>query len=84
MDTTEQTMALAAKLLHVSQAEAAEYSYYMKDLDAFYFSVPVKGGDSLIIRGEEVLYADSSVSFEDHTQAFVNGMRTPLDAFNAQ
>lgn len=79
----ETAIDLAAKLLMVSKSEASEYCYYIDDIDAFYFSVPIKGGDSIIIgKNNEVLYANSSVSFDAHKTAFKDGLRTPLSAFS--
>jgi hypothetical protein len=81
MDTKQQAIQLAAKLLRITEEEATQYCQPLTDLDAFYFSVPVKGGGSVIIRGQEVLYAVSYVDYDTHVQAFKDGIRTPLDAF---
>ena len=80
----KQTKELAAKLLKITLEEAVQFSHYIQDIDAYYFSVPVKGGSSIIIKNSEVLYANSSVSYDDHVRAFINGVRTPLEAFNAE
>ena len=78
----KEAIALAAFLLKISIEEAQEYCMPLDNLNAFYFSVPLKGGGSLIILNEnEVLFANSSVSFEEHIKAFSQGIRTPLSAF---
>lgn len=83
MEKRECAIELAAKLLKIKKAEATEYCYYIEEIDAYYFSVPIKGGDSIIISGnDEVLYANSSVGFDEHVNAFKEGIRTPLDAFD--
>ena len=47
-------------------------------------SVPEKGGASLIIGSDgSVLYADSSIGYSRHVEAFKEGKRTPIDAFEA-
>lgn len=49
---------------------------------ALYFSETFKGGRSIIV-GQDgtVLFADSSIGYDDHLQEFENGHRTPLEAF---
>ena len=82
MNRSEQ-IALAAKLLKITEEEV---NANCKDLDFFnaiYVSIPVKGGDSLIVAHDgTVLYAVSAVSPQEHLEAFVNGIRTPLEDFN--
>lgn len=73
---------LAMKILKVSEDEIREYSFDLENTDAVYISIPKKGGDSLIISANgEVLYANSSVSFDVHLHEFLSGRRTPLNAF---
>lgn len=72
----------AAKLLKITVDEASKYCHEIVGLNALYFSVPVKGGDSLIIdENNDVLYANSSISYEEHIQAYKSGKRTPIEAF---
>jgi len=73
---------LASSLLKISLEEAEEFCVPLDEIDAYYFSVPVKGGGSIIIDFSlEVLYADSTVSYDEHINAYKNGIRTPLEAF---
>ena len=82
MTNKESAIKLAAKLLQISIEEANEYGHVIDDIDAMYFSIPIKGGDSLIVSNNgEVLYANSSVSYDDHVNEFHKCTRTPLDAF---
>lgn len=82
--SVDKTVQLAAKLLRLSVDEAREYSCDTDNPELTYYSVPIKGGDSLIVSNQgEVLYANSSVSYEKHMQAFKEGIRTPLEAFEA-
>lgn len=78
----DKAIEMASRLLKITLQEAEKYCYRIDSIDAFYFSVPIKGGDSLIVRNSnEVLYSNSSVNYDDHIKAFKDGMRTPLDAF---
>lgn len=82
MTINESAIMLASKLLNISVDEAKEYAHEIDGVDAVYFSVPVKGGDSLIVSFTgEVLYANSSVGYDEHLNEFVKGTRTPLEAF---
>ena len=82
MINTETVIELAARLLNISTSEAKQFSHEIEDIDALYFSIPVKGGDSLIVSyNGEVLYANSSISYDEHLNEFRKGMRTPLEAF---
>lgn len=80
------TISLAARLLKVDETQLTEYATDLDDMglmDATYYSIPVKGGDSLIVSDNgEVLYANSSVSFEQHIAAYQAGMRTSLEDFD--
>lgn len=78
----EKTVVLAAKLLGISAEEAKLYSSDTEYPDLTYYSMPVKGGDSLLVSDQgEVLYANSSISYEKHLREFQNGTRTPIEAF---
>ena len=79
MNRSEQ-IALAAELLMISTEQAKNNCGRIDELSAMYFSIPVKGGGSLII-GDDcgVLYADSSVGYKRHVEAFKQGIRTPLE-----
>jgi len=82
MTEKQKAMELAAKLLKIEMSDAEAYCYALTDIEAWYFSVPVKGGASIIVGSDRtVLYANSSVGFEQHVGAFKNGTRTPIELF---
>lgn len=67
---------LAAKVMKVSVEEAAKHNKLLPDINAFYFWNPVRGGISVIINSSgEKLGAGSSVNFEKHLKAFLDGKR---------
>ena len=71
---------LAARLLMISAEQAEKCSGKIDEVSAMYFSVPEKGGGSLIIGDDGgVLYADSSVGYKRHLLAYKQGIRTPID-----
>ncbi len=66
----------AAAVLHVTAEEAGRHWKPIPEHDAFYFWNPVRGGAAVIINSKgEKLGATSSVSFERHLQAFLDGRR---------
>lgn len=73
---------LATMLLKVDLKKNNEYVHDIEGLNAIYVSIPEKGGASLIV-GEDgnVLYANSSVSYDVHVSEYKNGRRTPIEAF---
>lgn len=74
---------LAATLLQMDIQDIEENCGVIDELSALYVSVPVKGGASLIVgKDGSVLYADSSVGYSRHLEAFKEGKRTPIDAFD--
>jgi len=78
----KEQICLASKLLKLSFEDIEKNSTWLSEYNALYISVPIKGGDSLIVSNEgDVLYADSSVSYDLHLSEFLNGRRTPLEAF---
>ncbi len=73
---------LAADLLKIDIKEIEEYSGIIEEISALYVSIPVKGGDSLIVGDDgSVLYACSAVDYDRHLEAFKAGKRTPIEAF---
>lgn len=71
---------LAAKILNVPVETLTDCRGEIPEANAVYFSVPEKGGGSLIIGDDgSVLYADSSVGYKRHLEAYLKGVRTPLD-----
>ena len=78
----EEQISLASELLKITYEEAAKYCEEIENSKALYFSIPTKGGASLIVGDDgEVLYADSSVGYSNHLIEYNNGRRTPLEAF---
>lgn len=74
---------LVAELLGLPYEKIQDSYVDLDDSCAIYFSEPVKGGRSIIVSEDgSVLYADSSVSKEEHIQAFLNGVRTPIESFD--
>ena len=45
----DKQLELASKILEITIEEVKEYAFELENTDAMYVSVPVKGGDSLII-----------------------------------
>ena len=63
-----------------STVKAEKCSGKIDEVSAMYFSVPEKGGGSLIIGDDGgILYADSSVGYKRHLEAYKQGIRTPID-----
>ena len=82
--TNKEQYQLAAQLLQMDIKEIEELGGIIDDISALYVSVPEKGGASLIVGSDgSVLYADSSIGYSSHVEAFKNGTRTPIDAFKA-
>ena len=67
---------LAASVLHVSAEEALKNCKKIDGMNAYHFWQPFRGGISVIIDSNyEKLGATSSVSFERHLKAFLDGKR---------
>ena len=50
------------------------------NIDASYIFEPVRGGVGLIVASDgSVLFATSSISFDKHLEAFINGKRTNIE-----
>ena len=74
MDKT--ILELAAKTLHLPAEKAEKNCKQVPEADAWYFWNPVRGGGAVIINAEgEKLGATSSVSYERHLKAFLEGRR---------
>lgn len=83
MLSEEEQIKLGARLLGIPYEDAKKYSTKIENSDAIYLSIPIKGGDSLIIGADgQVLYAISALSFSEHLDAYNKGKRTPLEAFD--
>ena len=72
----KEILSIAAKVLKVSEEEAEKNCKPVPEIDGYYFWNPIRGGTALLInsRGEK-LGATSSVRFESHLQAFLDGRR---------
>ena len=68
---------LAASTLHISPEEVEKNHKQVLEAEAWYFWNPVRGGGAVIINAEkEKLGATSSVSYERHVKAFLDGRRS--------
>ena len=77
-------ISLAAKLLQLSVSDIESNSELIESNGALYVSIPIKGGDSLIVAQDgTVLYADSSVGYNRHLLEFESGKRTPAESFKS-
>jgi len=73
---TNQILEIATTVLRITAEEALKHSKPLPDLDATYFWNPTRGGGAVIIKSNgEKLAAGSSVSFETHKKAFLDGKR---------
>lgn len=72
----QELIEIAANVMHVTFDEAEKHWKAIPEHDAYYFWNPVRGGISVIINEKkEKLGATSSVSFERHLKAFLDGRR---------
>lgn len=72
----EEIIETAASVMRVSVSDARDHYKKIDGLDAYYFWNPIRGGIAVIIddKGEK-LAATSSISFNKHLQAFLDGKR---------
>lgn len=81
MNRTEQ-IALVATLLQLETQDIEDHSSWIDNMSALYFSEPIMEGRSIIAAPDgSVLFADSSISFDEHLREFKKGTRTPLSDF---
>jgi len=67
---------IAMKVLQITEEEVLKNSKPLPELNAFYIWKPVRGGGALIINSQsEKLGAGSSINFEMHKKAFIEGKR---------
>ena len=79
----ENQIQLAATLLNLPVDKIEKCCRVVDDANTLYISIPVKGGDSLLIAQDgSVLYAVSAIPYKTHYEEFKKGRRTPLEAFN--
>ncbi len=65
-----------AALLNITVEEAEKNNKELPNLEAHYFWSTARGGRSVIIKANgEKLVATSSVNYEKHLQAFIDGKR---------
>jgi len=82
MEQHKRQIELASRLLKLTVEEVNQDSVIIDSNGALYYSKPVKGGNSLIVgKDGSVLYANSSINYDEHMREFENGRRTPLEAF---
>ena len=73
---SKEILSIAAQVLKVSMEEAEKHCKPVPEIDGYYFWNPVRGGIALLINSKgEKLGATSSVRFERHLQAFLDGRR---------
>lgn len=67
---------IASGVLGISVAETEKNFKEIPEIEAYYFWNPIRGGLAVIINSNgEKLAATSSVSYETHLQAFIDGRR---------
>lgn len=67
---------IAASAMKITTEEAEKHYKEIPEINAYYFWVPMRGGVSVIVNSQgEKLGATSSVNFERHLQAFIDGRR---------
>ena len=72
----ERIINIAAETLKITVDEAANNSKPIPEINGVYFWNSGRGGKAVIINSsEEKLTATSSVSFDKHLQAFIEGKR---------
>lgn len=72
----EKIIELAATVMKTSVEDAKVHSKEIPEIAAYYFWNPIRGGISVIINSDgEKLAATSSVNYEKHLKAFIDGKR---------
>ena len=72
----KEILEIAAQTLHISAEDAQKYYKKVDGINAYYFWNPVRGGLAVIVSDQgEKLAATSSISYEKHLQAFLDGNR---------
>ena len=67
---------IAANAMKVSPEEAEKHYKAVDQINGFYFWNPVRGGIAVLVNlNGEKLAATSSVRYETHLQAFLDGRR---------
>lgn len=72
----ERIIEIAASTMKVPIDEAIKHYKEISEISAYYFWNPVRGGISVIVNMQgEKLGATSSVNYQRHLQAFIDGQR---------
>ena len=72
-------MTTAAKLMHISMQNVVDNSRMIGDI--LYYKNP-KTGEAIIVGDDEnVLYADDTIPWISHLEAYEMGNRTPIECF---
>lgn len=72
----EKILEIAAKTMKTTIDVAKNHFKEVPEINAYYFWNPIRGGISVIIDSNgEKLGATSSVSFDKHLKAFIDGKR---------
>ena len=75
---------LAARYLGGSIDDLRLSGRELDDVDATYYWQPIRGGGALIVGDDgQVLFANSSVAFKTHVEAYAQGKRTDPSLFGA-
>lgn len=84
-DNNEKSAEIASRYLAIPLGEAKTNSRPVQKADAFYFWKASRGGGALLVASDlSMLYANSSVSFDAHLEAFLEGRRTDPSLFNQE
>lgn len=72
----EELIEIAANTMKVSVTEAEKHCKKIPEFDAYYFWNPMRGGTAVIVATNgEKLGTTSSVSYDSHVKAFLQGRR---------
>lgn len=67
---------LVSNELNLTEEEVQKHYKEIPKIDAYYFWNPIRGSISIIINKDgEKLSATSSIGFEEHLKAFIDGKR---------
>lgn len=83
--THNEMIAQIANLLLLDVAYVEQNAEEIEDGAGLYFSEPIMGGRSIIVAPDgSVLFAHSSIGYDEHLRAFLTGTRTPKEDFDTQ
>ena len=79
--TEQEAIDCVASLLKVPVADLTTTK--IENNEGIYVYQPVRGGSAIIVANDKsVLFANSSIAFEEHLEAFKSGKRTNIDLFS--